>query len=103
VGEAGQKRSQLLEKRPEPAQKLQPMGPEWERRSRAREGATMMDKSGGGGAGGEAVNRNEYLIAELALTLLHSSLKRSTVDLEVWIRRTRNPKPETPMHGKPAR
>ena len=27
VGEAGQKRSQLLEKRPEPAEKLPPMGP----------------------------------------------------------------------------
>jgi hypothetical protein len=30
-----------------------------------------------------SVNRNEYLLAELALTLLHTCLKRETVDLKV--------------------
>ena len=81
-----QKRSALLEKRPEPAVKLPPMGPEWERRSRAREGATMLEKSRTAVTGEAAnVNRNEYLIAELALTLLHTCLKRGTVDFKVKI------------------
>jgi U3 small nucleolar RNA-associated protein 20 len=83
VGEAGQKRSKLLEKRPEPAEKLPPMGPEWERRSRAREGATMMEVSTLGDGESVSVNRNEYLLAELALTLLHTCLKREKVDLKV--------------------
>jgi hypothetical protein len=30
-----------------------------------------------------SVNRNEYLLAELALTLLHTCLKREKVDLKV--------------------
>jgi len=83
VGEAGQKRSQLLEKRPAPAVKLVPMGPAWERQCRAREGATMLEVSTLGGSDAVNVNRNEYLLAELALTLLHTCLKRETVDLKV--------------------
>ena len=80
VGEAGQKRSQLLEKRPEPAEKLVPMGPEWERRCRAREGATLLEAGASSALTDDAVNvnRNEYLVAELALMLLHTSLKRDT-------------------------
>jgi hypothetical protein len=85
VGEAGQRRSQLLEKRPEPAVKLVPMGPEWERRCRAREGASLLEVGAAVHAADDAanVNRNEYLVAELALTLLHTCLKRDTIDLKV--------------------
>ena len=82
VGEAGQKRSQLLEKRADPAEKLPPMGPAWERKCRAREGATMMEVSSLAEGDAVSVNRNEYLLAELALTLLHTCLKRETVDLK---------------------
>ncbi len=81
VGEAGQKRSQLLEKRPEPAEKLPPMGPGVG--VPCTRGCQMMQVSTLGDGESVSVNRNEYLLAELALILLHTCLKRETVDLKV--------------------
>lgn len=79
------KRTKLLEERPKHSLLLKPMGVTWERNSRAHSHATALE-------GPDGVNRNEYLFAEFALTLLCAALKRDVLNpKELVVRQMLNP------------